>query len=173
MQRLKETRRRPRIHQRRPHRVPHKIMHKTSLPKPYLRLRRMHIHIHFLRRHLQKQQHHRIRSRRNDIPVSLRKRMQNQTVANQPPIHKHINRVPIELLQLRLTHKPAQPYKPRLRRLIILATLPRRRLRQPRPGEVHLRRHGNQALKRLPPKDLKQPLTRIRHRRRHQQRLRR
>ncbi len=123
-QRLKETSRRPRIHQRRPHRVPYKIMHKTSLPKTHLRLRRCTFTSTSCGGISRKQQHNRKRSRRNNIPISLVERVQNHLVANQPPVHEHVNRIPVQLLQLRLTHKPTQPHKPRLRSLIVLLPLP-------------------------------------------------
>src|ERR1022692_2421884 len=106
----RKLRRRTRLHQCRPHRIPHKIVQHGRLPKAPLGLRGMHIHIHLARRQLQKQQHHRIHRRRNNISISLRQPMLYQPVANQPSIHEYINRVAIQLLDLRLRNKPMQPH---------------------------------------------------------------
>ena len=111
-QRRQKTSRRARFDNRIANRVANKIMHKCLLPKPHFRLRRMHIHIHLLRRHFQKQQYHRKRRGRNHIAVRLGQRMQNRSIANQPLIHEHIHRITIQFLQLRPRNKAVQPQRP-------------------------------------------------------------
>ena len=47
-------------------RVADKIMQPRRLAKAYLRLRRVHVHVHFFRRHVEEQQHHGKRSGREE-----------------------------------------------------------------------------------------------------------
>ena len=114
-QRHGKTGRRPRRHQRRPHRIADEVMHKPRLAEAHLGLRRMHVDIHLLRRHLQKQQHHRERCRRNDVAIGLGQRMQHHAVAHQPLVHEDVHRVAVQLLQLRLGDEPRKPQKSRFR----------------------------------------------------------
>ncbi len=61
----------------------------------------MHIHIHLFAIAIEKQQRERITRGRHQIVIRARKRMQQQTVANQAAVHEHENRIPIVLLHLR------------------------------------------------------------------------
>ena len=174
-----KLRHRTRLHQRRAYRVANKIMHHALLPETYLGLRGMHIHVYLARRQLQKQQHHRIHRRRNNIPVSLGQRVLQQPVANRAPIHKHKNRIAIQLLNLRLRDKSMNPHLPRIwcwERFAVFIGFPappRRRLRQSHALQRLPRRHGNQLIQRFFAEDLIHALAVSRHRRRHQHGIRR
>ncbi len=147
-------------------------MHKARLPEAHLRLRRMHVHIDFCRGHFKKQQHDRKGSRRQNVAIRLRQRMQDQAVAHLASVDEDVDRSTIQLLQLGLGDEAAHAQKARLRRLVIGLASPRRRLRQARAREVHLRRAGQHVARHVAAKDLEDALGRIPHGRRHQQRLR-
>ena len=163
-----------RFHQRRPHRIAHKIMQHALLPEPHLGFRRMHIHIHLGCRQLQKQQHHGIHRRRNNISIRLGQRMLNQTVANRPPVHEHENRIAVQFLNFRLRNEAVNAHLARLGRenlFSIFASFfppPGRRLRQSHPLQRLPRSHGNQLVERFLAEYLIHALAVSRYRRRDQ-----
>ena len=125
-------------------------MHHGLLPETHFGLRRMHIHVNLSARQFQKQQHHRIHRRRNDIAIRLGQPMLYQPVANQPSIHKYKYRIPIQLLNLRLRNETVKPHLARIlfRNLAILfhfLATPRRRLRQSHALQRSLRGHRDQT----------------------------
>ena len=114
--------------------------------------------------------------------------MLNETVANQPSIHENVNRIAIELLNLRLRNKPMQPHlaeivsrgappancHPRPQRIRIARVAPPRwRLRQTDTLQGLHRRERNQLVERLASKHLVYALAMTSHGRRDQQRIRR
>ena len=127
-----KLRHRTSLHQRIAHRVARKVVHNSLLPESHLGLRRMHIHIHFRRGHLDKKQHHRINRWRQNIAIRLSQPMLNQPIANQPSINKDVDRVAVELLNLWLRNKSMKSQLARfaLLHLIFRTAPPRRRLRQ-------------------------------------------
>ena len=62
----------------------------------------MHVDIYFARRHLEKQQHHGVYGRRNNVAVCLGQGMLHQAVANEASINERVDGIAIELLDLRL-----------------------------------------------------------------------
>ena len=117
---LQKCRRRAGMHQLVANRIAQEIVHQARLAKAHLRLGRMHVDIDLFGRHFQKQQDDRKRGRRNDVAISLDHRVNDQPVAHQAAVDEEIDRVAVELLQLRLGDKSAHPQKARLRRLIVL-----------------------------------------------------
>ncbi len=170
-QRTGETGRRPRGHQRSSHGVADEVVYEPRLPEAHLGFGRMHIHIDLLRRHLQEEQHHRERGWRNDIAVGLSQRMQHHPVAHQAMVDEDVDRVAVQLLQLRLGDEPRNAQKSGVGRRVILLALPGRRLGQAGAREVHLRRGREHQRCRVAAKDLEQPVAGRGHRRRDQQRL--
>jgi len=79
------------------------------LPKAYFGLRRMNVHIHFRGRHLQKQQHYRKNCWRQNIPIRIGNGVLNKAVPNDALIHKHKNRIAVQLLDFWLTDKTVYP----------------------------------------------------------------
>ena len=55
----RETRNRPRARKRLPDRIAREVVHKLRMPEAHLDLRRVHVHVHFLVRQIEKQQHRR------------------------------------------------------------------------------------------------------------------
>ena len=133
--RRRKTRNRPHAHQRLPDRIPREIVHKLRPPEPHFNLRGVHVHIHLVVWHFQKQQRGGKHRRRQNIPVRLMNRMQNQSVAHQPPVHKHINPIPIRPLY------PGQRSKARHRQCSRL--FPRFHLRL---GDRCAKRRGNRGI---------------------------
>ena len=86
-----ELRDRPRLHQRRPHRLAHEIMNYRLLPETHLGLLRMHVDIDLLRRHLDKKQNHGIDRWRQNVAIGLGDPVLNETVANEASIHENKN----------------------------------------------------------------------------------
>ena len=83
--------------------------------------------------------------------------MQHQAVANEPRVHKDVNRIAIEPLQLGLGNKAGEAQVTGVWRFVVFFALPRRRLRQAGAGEVHLsgdRQHQRGSLR---AEDLKEP----------------
>src|SRR6266849_6195653 len=186
-----KLRHRPCLHQRRPYRLAHEIVNHGLLPETHLGFRRVHIHIHFGGRHLNKEQNDGIHRRRQNVPIRLGDPVLNETVANQPPIHKNKNRIAIELLNLRLGNKTVQPhlaeigcvrfYRKRGRRFAgggaratrVSGTPPRWRLRQADTLQRLHRREWDQLIKCLASKHLVHALAMTGYWRRHEQGIRR
>ena len=59
IERRQKSRRGPRLNQRRAQAVAHKVVHQALLAEAHLGFGRVHVHVDFFGRHLQKQQHHR------------------------------------------------------------------------------------------------------------------
>ena len=85
-------------------------MNHRLLPETDLGLRRVHIHIHFGSRHLNKEQDHRIHGRRQNVAIGLGNRMLNEAVANQASVDENKNRIAIQFLNFRLGNETVQPY---------------------------------------------------------------
>ena len=68
-----------------------KIVNQRLLAKPHFGLRRMDVDIHFLWRHLEKQQSHRGTSGRNNVAISLGDGVQQQAIADKPLVDKNID----------------------------------------------------------------------------------
>ena len=79
------------------------------LAEPNLSLRWMNIHVHFRVRHLKKQQNHRENRGRKNVAIRLRERVVNEAVADEPAVDKCVNRIAIQLLNLRLGDETVQP----------------------------------------------------------------
>ena len=83
-------------------------------PEAHFDLRGMHVHVHFIVGHLEKQQRGRKNSRRQNIAISLVNGVQDQTVAHQSAIHKYINPVSIRPLYIRPRSKSRNRERRRL-----------------------------------------------------------
>ena len=119
------------FHQRGADGIAHEIMHHGLLAKTDLGFRGMNVDVHFFRRQFKKQQYHGIHCRRQDVAVSVREGVLNQAIANQAAIHENIDRVAIELLDLRLGNESVQADFSGISRtvfLIFFRSSPRRRL---------------------------------------------
>ena len=146
---------------------------KRRLAEAHFSLRRMHIDIDFAGRHLQKQQHHGINRGRNDVAVGFGQRVLHQAVANQAPVDEYVDRIAIQLLDLRLGDEAVQRASRRDRRGFSSSSsssvrAPRRRLGQADALEGLQGGHGNQLVQRLFAEDLIDALAVSRHRRRDQ-----
>ena len=69
----------------------------------------MHIHVHFTRRQIDKQQHHGKDRRRQNVAVSLDDGVLDQPVADEASIHEDVNRIAIEFLYLGLGDEAMHP----------------------------------------------------------------
>src|ERR1700722_14520588 len=63
--------------------------------------RGMNVHVHFFIRQFQEKENTRENSRRHDVAISLVDRMQQQTIAYQPAVHKNIDSVAVCALYFR------------------------------------------------------------------------
>ena len=160
------------LHQRSPNRVAHKIVHNRLLAESDLRLRRMDVYIYLRIGQLQKNQDYGINRRRKDVAISLGKRMLDEPITDQTPVHKHKNRITIQLLDFRLGNKSmnAQLAKPRGTTFFLLfCSAPGWRLRQANVFERLHRGHRNHLFESFFTEHLVHTLAVIRHRRRNQQ----
>ena len=128
-----ELRHRTRLHQRRSHRVSHEIMHDRLLAEAHFGFRGMHIHVHFAAGQLEKEQHHGIDRRRQNVAVGLGEGVLNEPVADQASIDENVNRVAIELLNLGLRDEAMHAHFAGFDRALLFIFFfpaPRRRLGQ-------------------------------------------
>ncbi len=84
------------------------------MPKPDLRLRRMHVHIDLFAVALKKQQSERETGAWHQIVIRGGDGVQHQTVANQAPVNEDKDRIAIVLLNLRTAHEAANQKLARL-----------------------------------------------------------
>ena len=103
--RRRKTGDRARSHQRLADGIAREIMHELRPTEAHLNLRGMHIHVHFVVRHVQKQQRRGKNSSGQNVAVRFVNRVQNQAIADQPPIHKNVNTVAIGALHFRARSK--------------------------------------------------------------------
>ena len=151
--------------------VANQIVDQAGLAKTHLGLGRMDVDVDLLRRHLQKEQDDGKGRRRQNIAIGFAHGMHEQAVADEAPIDEGVDRVAVELLQLRLGGEAADPHEAGVGRLIVRVPLPRRRLRQARAFKVDLRGEGKQVIQNLFAEDLKDTLRRPFDRGRNQQRM--
>ena len=87
----------------------------------------MDIHVHFLWRHLEKEQHDGRTGGRNDVAVGLGDGVEQQAIADEPLVDEDVDRVAIELLQFGLGVKAGQAKRARGARGFVGIALPWRR----------------------------------------------
>src|SRR6185369_1708670 len=122
----------------------------------------MNIDIHLGKRHLEKQQRDREDCRREDIPIGLGQRMLNESVAKQTPIHKCVDRISVQLLDLWFRYQAVQAQAAGIFRWGVLFLLwftpPWRWLRQTNMQERFFRSHRNHLIEHTLAKNLIHPL---------------
>src|SRR5581483_136739 len=116
----------------------------------------MYIYVNFNIQHLQKQQHNQENGWRDNVAISLHQCILNQPVANQAAIHKRVDRVTVQLLDLGLRNETMQPQESRISPglLIIFLAPPRWRLRQSDTLQRQLGRDGDELVKSFFAEDL-------------------
>ena len=62
----------------------------------------MDVHVHFFRRHIEEQEHHRRAGGRNDVAIGFGDGVEQQAVADKTLVDEDVDRVAIELLQFGL-----------------------------------------------------------------------
>src|ERR1700761_5670948 len=148
-------------------------MNQVLLAEANFGLRRVHIDVDLLGRHLQKEQDDRKGGRRNHIPIRLADGVQQQPVADQPFVYKDIDRVPVQLLQLRFRKEAGEPQRYWLTPRLIRILLPGGRVPESGSFQWGLRRNREELAQRLGAEDLVDPLGRPRYWRSLQQGMRR
>ena len=117
-------------------------MDQALLAKANLGLGGVDVHIHLFGRHLQEEQHHRETGGRNHVAISLGDGVHQEPVADKPFVDKYIDRVAVELLQLRLGVEAAQAKSAGRARWLVGIFFPGRRLGQSDSGQRSLGGHG-------------------------------
>src|ERR1700730_2829822 len=102
-----ETRYRARPRDSPPYRIARKIMHELRSAKTHFDLLGMHVHIHFLVGHVQKEQRRGENSSGQNVAISFMNRVENQAIADQATIHENINSIAIRALHLGARSEPA------------------------------------------------------------------
>ncbi len=166
VQRGQEAGRRARLDQRRPQAVAHKVVDQTLLTEAHLGLGGMHVHIHFFGRHFEEEQHYREAGGRNHVAIGLSDCVKQQPVADKTLVHKDIDRVPVEFLQLRPGVEAGQPQNAWVAGGLGGISLPGGRVGQTGVGEGGLGGHRQQLSERVLAEDLVDALRGARHRRR-------
>src|SRR3984885_11972035 len=138
--------------------VADKIMDKAWLAEAHLCLGRMNIDVNFLRRHLQIEENYGIRSGRENVAVSLRECMEDELVADQPLIDKHVDGVAVELLQLGFGDEASETKKTRVGCNVVLFALPGRGLGQTDASEIKFGRGREHVVAGLSAEDLEEPI---------------
>src|SRR5712692_7253421 len=96
------------LHKRGAHRVANEIMNDDRLPETHFRLGGVDVDVDFCRWHFQKQKHHGIHAARQNVAIGVGDGVLNEAVTDQASISKNVNRIAVELLQLRLRSKAMQ-----------------------------------------------------------------
>src|SRR5215471_11442055 len=87
-------------------------MHQGSVTEAHLSLRRMNVDIDFFRIAIQKQQCEGETRRRHQVVIRRRYSVQKQPVPDQSSVDEQINRISIQLLDLRAADKSTQTEPP-------------------------------------------------------------
>jgi hypothetical protein len=103
-------------------------MHQGRLAEADLGLRRVDVDVDLLRRHLEEEQQHRERGRRQHVAVGFDRGVQDQPVADEPAINEDVDGVAVELLQFGLRGKAAQAQVAGLGWLVVRVATPGRQL---------------------------------------------
>ncbi len=128
--------------------IAHEIMQPACLAETDFGLGRVNVDVHLLRRHLEKQQHHRKRRGRENIAISLAHRVQQQAIAHQAAIDKAVDRVAIQFLQFRLGDETGDTQPAGLGCLVVRIPFPGRGLGQPGTGQLDFCRERKQLIER-------------------------
>jgi hypothetical protein len=112
------------LDERRANGVANKVVHEAWLAEADLCLGWVDIDVDLLRRHLEVKEDDGIRSGREDVPVSLRKCMEDELIADETLIDENVNGVAIELLQLGLGDEASQAQVTGVGCNVILFALP-------------------------------------------------
>ena len=126
----------------------------------------MHVHVDFFGRHFEEEQHDGKAGGRNDVAVGLGDGVQQQPIADEALVHEDVDRVAIELLQLRLGVEAGEAQSAGIAGGLVGIVLPRRRLGQAGVRQRRLCGDGQQLGQRLFAEDLVDALGRARHGRR-------
>src|SRR5580658_3759703 len=103
----------PRLDERGSKAIADEIVDQSLLAKADLGLGRVDVYVDLLGWHIEEEQHHREAGGWNHVPVSLGYRVKQQPVADKPLVHKHVDRVAVELLELGLGIKSAEAERSR------------------------------------------------------------
>ena len=131
----------------------------------------MDVDIHLARRQFQKQQHHRIHRRRNDVAVGLGQSVLDEAVANQPAVDEDENRIAIQLLDFGLRNEAVKAHlagicgSGGITFFVFVLAPPGRRLRHAHVLKWLHSRHSNQLVEGFFAEDLINAFAVARHRR--------
>src|SRR5579862_96947 len=95
----------PRKRKRMPQRVAREIVNELRMPEAHFYFCGVNVHVYFLIRQIEKQQHHRKHAGRNDIAIGLANRVKQKPVAHQPPVHENVDSIAIRPLHFRTRRK--------------------------------------------------------------------
>ena len=79
-------------------RVAREVVNELRMPEAHLDFRRVHVHVHFLVRQIEKKQRHGKHARRHDVAIRLANRVEQQAVAHQAAIHENVDPVAVDAL---------------------------------------------------------------------------
>src|SRR5438270_13804573 len=101
-------------------------MHKPLLAEAYLSFGRMDVGIHLLVGQLDKQQHHRVNSGRQNVAISFSERMLDLAVAHQASVDKDEDGIAVQLLYFWPRDETMDAHLAGFGRLVLLVPAPRR-----------------------------------------------
>jgi len=124
------------LHQRGANRVADEVMHEAGLPEAHLCLSGMDVDINLLRGHLEEEQNNRIGGRWKDVAIGFVERVEDQFVADEALVDEDVDRVAVELLQLRLGDETGDAEVAGIGWSVVLFALPGWRLGQSGSGKI-------------------------------------